>query len=71
LIVTAVGVFIVGFAYGVVMVGVPTQDPTQAIAAAEARDASISTWGMLVGAGLFSVSIVWLAIVAIARRARA
>jgi hypothetical protein len=64
----AVGLFLVGLAYGVVMVGVPTQDPTPAIAAAEARDIRISSWGMLVGACLFVVSVVWLAVITIAKR---
>ncbi len=66
----SVGLFVVGLAYGVVMVGVPTQDPTPAIAAAEARDVSISGWGMLLGAFLFLVSVVWLAVIAIVKRAR-
>jgi hypothetical protein len=63
----AVAVFAAGLAHGLVMVGVPTQDPTPAIATAEARNASISGWGMFAGACLFIMSVVWLAVVAIAR----
>ncbi len=70
LIAFAVVVFVSGFAYGVVMVGVPTQDPTPAIAAAEARDVSISGWAMLTGACLALISAVWLGVIAIVKLAR-
>jgi hypothetical protein len=65
LIAFAVGAFVVGLAYGAIMVGVPTQDPTPAIAAAEARNGRISVWGMLLGGCLLLVSVVWLAVVGI------
>ena len=66
----AIGLFVVGLAYGVVMVGVPTQDPTPAIAAAEARDGSISGWGMGVGACFFFASLAWFALIGIAKLVR-
>jgi len=70
LIAFAVCVFVFGLAYGVVTVGVPTQDPTPAIAAAEARNNSISAWGALVGVCLFLVSLAWFAVIAVAKLLR-
>ena len=59
----AVSVFVMGLVYGVVMVGVPTQDPPPSIAIAEARDIGISGWVMLLGTCLFLVSVVWFAVI--------
>lgn len=63
----AVGVFVIGLAYGVIMVGVPTQDPTTAIAAVEARDLRVSGCGMLVGSCLLMASLAWIAAIGIAK----
>lgn len=67
LIAVATLVFVSGVGYGVVMVGVPTQDPTPAITAAEARDVSISGWAMLLGACLGVVSLLWFAVIGASR----
>jgi hypothetical protein len=66
----SVGFFVAGLAYGVVMVGVPTQDPTPALAAVEAGAASISGWGMGAGACLFLASLAWFAVLWIAKLVR-
>lgn len=70
LIALSAAVFGIGLGYGVVMVGVPTQDPTPAVAAAESRDVRIAGWGMLVGASLFLLALGWLAVVGVAKWVR-
>jgi hypothetical protein len=66
----AVVLLVVGFVYGVVMVGVPTQDPIPAIASAEARDVSTSGCLMLVGICLLVIAVPWIAIIGIAKLVR-
>jgi hypothetical protein len=67
LIVTAVSIILIliGFLYGVIRVGIPSQDPSPAIAAAEARDVGISSWGIFAGTCLLLVSLAWLAVIGI------
>jgi heme/copper-type cytochrome/quinol oxidase subunit 2 len=59
---------VAGFVYGVVAVGVPTQDPTPAQAAAERFNLALSGWAMAVGGFVMVAGIVGMAVAA-ARRA--
>jgi hypothetical protein len=59
---------IAGFVYGVVAVGVPTQDPTLAQAEAERFNLALSGWTMAVGGLVMVAGIVGMAVAA-ARRA--
>ena len=59
---------IAGFVYGVVAVGVPTQDPTPAQAAAERFNLALSGWAMTIGGVVMVAGIVGMAVAA-ARRA--
>jgi heme/copper-type cytochrome/quinol oxidase subunit 2 len=59
---------IAGFVYGVVAVGVPTQDPTPAQAAAERFNLALSGWAMAVGGAVMVAGIIGMAVAA-ARRA--
>ena len=47
-----------GFVYGVVMVGVPYQDPTPEMARREAFHLDVSGWGMAIGGCIVLLSIV-------------
>lgn len=47
-----------GFAYGVVMVGVPYQDPTPEMARREAFHLDVSGWGMAIGGCIVLLSVV-------------
>lgn len=60
-------VSIVGFAYGVVMVGVPYQDPTPEMARREAFHLTVSGWSMAIGGWLVLLAII-AALVAMALR---
>ena len=59
---------IAGFVYGVVAVGVPTQDPTPAQADAERLNLALSGWTMAIGGVVMFAGIVGMAVAA-ARRA--
>lgn len=47
-----------GFVYGVVMVGVPYQDPTPEMARREAFHLDVSGWGMAIGGCIVLLSII-------------
>ena len=55
---------VAGFVYGVVAVGVPTQDPTPAQAAAERFNLALSGWAMTIGGGVMVAGIVGMAVAA-------
>ena len=56
---------VTGFVYDFVMVGLPTLDPTPAVAAANARDQAIPMWMTLLGIAAFVASLVWLGILGV------
>ena len=56
-----------GVIYGVVMVGVPYQDPTPEMARREAFHTDVSGWAMAIGGCVLLASIVAMAVVAIFR----
>ena len=58
---------IAGFVYGVVAVGVPTQDPTPAQADAERFNLALSGWVMAVGGGVTIAGIIGMAVAATRR----
>ena len=49
-----------GLLYGGITVGVPTQDASPAIAAAESRNMAISGWCMISGVILALVGFAWI-----------
>ena len=59
---------IAGFVFGVVAVGVPTQDPTPAQAVAEKFNLALSGWAMAGGGVVTIAGIIGMAVAA-ARRA--
>ena len=59
---------VAGFVYGVVAVGVPTQDPTPAQAESERFNLALSGWTMAVGGVVMVAGIVGMTVAA-ARRA--
>lgn len=59
---------IAGFVYGVVAVGVPTQDATPAQATAERRAMSLSGWAMAGGGAVTVVGLAGMAGMAMRRR---
>jgi heme/copper-type cytochrome/quinol oxidase subunit 2 len=58
---------IAGFVYGVVAVGVPTQDPTPAQAEAERFNLALSSWAMAVGGVVMVAGIIGMAVAATRR----
>lgn len=54
--------------YAVVLVGVPTQDPTPAIAAAEAHVERVSNWWLGAGLIVTAIGALWVCICRLLRR---
>ena len=58
-----------GFVYGVVMVGVPYQDPTPEMAQREAFHTGVSAWGMAIGGFILLLSVAAIIAVTVFRLA--
>ncbi len=66
---TVMGLFVAaaGLIYGVLMVGVPYQDPTPAQAVAERSNLAISSWMMASGSVVFLVGVAGTGVLGVTR----